>query len=163
MITQPQSAISTGTIPDLHRHCRFSPRMSFSNDPLLCKWTSTLSTFEQAHVFTRNGSSTWILTSTSTKSFVKHVARLVHSVFQITQLVHSVFRIGRGTFSCLPDSPRNSSPDQICVVTSPKHVFARHGFLVLRHFQGHMVESILGHGDKDPAILLEILKSGNIY
>ena len=36
--------------------------------------------------------------------------------------------------------------------------------LVLRHFQGHMentVESILGHGDKDPVILLEILKSGN--
>ena len=38
--------------------------------------------------------------------------------------------------------------------------------LVLQHFQGHMenkVDSILGHGDKDPAILLEILKSGNIY
>lgn len=35
--------------------------------------------------------------------------------------------------------------------------------LVLRHFQGHMentVESILGHGDKDPQLLLDHLKNG---
>jgi hypothetical protein len=37
-------------------------------------------------------------------------------------------RIVRGTFTCLPDSPRNNSPDQICVVTSLKHVFTRHKF-----------------------------------
>ena len=38
-------------------------------------------------------------------------------------------RIVRGTSACLPDSPRNNSPDQICVVAvpTPTEVHAHYG------------------------------------
>ena len=58
----------------------------------------------------------------SAKIFVKHVAWLARSVFRIARLASvQCLQIVRGTFACLPDSPRNNSPDQICVVTSLKH------------------------------------------
>ena len=101
--TQLLSAISTGARPDLCRHRCISlrhPRTThFSASthqfhPLLGRHTSS-------H---QNGPKTRILTSTSAKSFVKHAARLEHSV--------------------CPDIPQNILQTNLCCGFSKERFFA---------------------------------------